>query len=50
VANQPVLAGRPVLANIDVGHTNPMATIPIGGRARLAVEAAGGARLTLQVA
>jgi muramoyltetrapeptide carboxypeptidase LdcA involved in peptidoglycan recycling len=31
IQRQPVLAGVPVLANIDVGHTNPMATLPIGG-------------------
>jgi muramoyltetrapeptide carboxypeptidase len=29
---QPVLNGVPVLANIDVGHTNPLATLPIGGQ------------------
>ncbi|MFC7109734.1 hypothetical protein ACFQQB_60710 [Nonomuraea rubra] len=27
----------PVLANLDVGHTHPLATIPIGGLAELAV-------------
>jgi muramoyltetrapeptide carboxypeptidase len=31
VARQPVLAGLPVLANVDVGHTSPFATLPIGG-------------------
>ncbi|MET7336053.1 S66 peptidase family protein [Nonomuraea sp. NPDC005650] len=41
VATQPVLNGVPVLANIDVGHTNPLATIPIGGQARLTVTDAG---------
>lgn len=30
VERQPVLSGVPVLANIDVGHTNPLATLPIG--------------------
>ena len=37
VASQPVLRGRPILANADFGHTNPMITFPIGGRARLEV-------------
>ena len=32
IERQPVLAGVPVLANIDVGHTNPLATLPIGGQ------------------
>lgn len=39
VANQAVLADRPVLANADFGHTNPMITFPIGGRASLEVNA-----------
>lgn len=29
------LDGIPVIANIDFGHTLPMITIPIGGRARV---------------
>ncbi len=28
---QPVLAGIPVLADVDFGHTSPLATLPIGG-------------------
>ena len=35
VDRQPVLAGLPVLANVDFGHTNPLATLPIGGEALL---------------
>jgi muramoyltetrapeptide carboxypeptidase len=31
------LAGVPVLANVDFGHTSPLATLPIGGRAALTV-------------
>lgn len=27
--------GVPVVANVDIGHTDPMATIPIGGTARV---------------
>ncbi|MGW5686687.1 S66 family peptidase [Nonomuraea sp. NPDC003754] len=38
VAGQPSLAGVPVLANLDVGHTYPLATFPIGGTARLTVD------------
>jgi muramoyltetrapeptide carboxypeptidase LdcA involved in peptidoglycan recycling len=49
VGNQPALAGKPVLANIDVGHTSPMATVPIGGTAELFVDPGnpGGNRLGL---
>jgi muramoyltetrapeptide carboxypeptidase len=32
VKRQPVLSGLPVLANLDFGHTNPLATLPVGGR------------------
>jgi muramoyltetrapeptide carboxypeptidase len=32
IARQPQLAGLPVLANVDTGHTSPMATLPIGGQ------------------
>ncbi|MDX3111428.1 S66 family peptidase [Nonomuraea angiospora] len=37
IATQPALSRLPVLANIDVGHTTPLATFPIGGQARLTV-------------
>jgi muramoyltetrapeptide carboxypeptidase len=37
VARLPALRGRPVLGNVDFGHTNPQVTFPIGGRARLTV-------------
>ncbi|MEV0617450.1 S66 peptidase family protein [Nonomuraea sp. NPDC050404] len=47
VGVQPSLAGVPVLGNIDIGHTNPFATIPIGGQAELTVAGDGRARLTL---
>ena len=39
VRNQPALVGVPVLANADFGHTSPMATLPIGGRASMRVSA-----------
>ena len=35
IAGQPGLSGLPVLANVDIGHTNPMATIPLGGEAAI---------------
>jgi muramoyltetrapeptide carboxypeptidase len=37
IGRQPALAGLPVLANVDFGHTNPLATLPIGGRAAIVV-------------
>lgn len=37
LARQDRLAGLPVLANVDFGHTYPLATFPIGGRAALTV-------------
>ncbi|MFF3667305.1 S66 family peptidase [Microtetraspora malaysiensis] len=37
IGTQPPLAGIPVLANIDIGHTHPLATFPIGGEAQLTV-------------
>lgn len=39
IACQDRLAGLPVLANVDLGHTDPRITFPIGGRAALAVGA-----------
>ena len=39
VARQPALADKPVLAGVDFGHTSPMITFPIGGRAELDVTA-----------
>jgi muramoyltetrapeptide carboxypeptidase len=35
IAGQPGLAGLPVLANVDIGHTNPIATVPLGGQAEI---------------
>ncbi|MCQ2000084.1 S66 family peptidase [Arthrobacter zhaoxinii] len=42
ITAQPALAGLPVLANVDFGHTQPQLTLPIGGRAELAVDSSGG--------
>ncbi|MFI5958438.1 LD-carboxypeptidase [Cryptosporangium sp. NPDC051539] len=38
VTTAPQLAGVPVLANVDVGHTNPLYTFPVGGSCYLAAE------------
>jgi muramoyltetrapeptide carboxypeptidase LdcA involved in peptidoglycan recycling len=46
IAGQGRLAGRPVLANVDFGHTSPIATIPIGGKAILSVGPTSSLRLT----
>jgi muramoyltetrapeptide carboxypeptidase LdcA involved in peptidoglycan recycling len=35
VVDRTARAGIPVLGNIDLGHTDPMLTRPIGARARL---------------
>ena len=35
IARQGRLAGLPILGNVNFGHTNPLATFPIGGRAAL---------------
>jgi muramoyltetrapeptide carboxypeptidase len=37
IAREDRLAGLPVLANVDFGHTSPLATFPIGGQASLTV-------------
>lgn len=39
IARQDRLAGLPVLANVDFGHTSPLATFPVGGRIELTVGA-----------
>ncbi len=46
VAHQPALTDVPVLANVDVGHTNPMLTFPVGGQVTVAVEE-GRSQLTI---
>jgi muramoyltetrapeptide carboxypeptidase len=40
VARLPQLAGLPVIANIDYGHTNPLCTLPVGGTGRLVADPA----------
>ncbi|WP_284980977.1 S66 peptidase family protein [Arthrobacter sp. efr-133-TYG-118] len=46
VAKHPVLAGLPVLANADFGHTSPMLTFPIGGEAEVLVGESSSLRIT----
>jgi muramoyltetrapeptide carboxypeptidase len=46
IARQDRLAGVPVLANVDFGHTSPLATFPIGGQAALAVGATNSLRFS----
>lgn len=48
IARQPSLEGVPVVANIDIGHTYPLATFPIGGEARLEAGAGAGSLLLLR--
>jgi muramoyltetrapeptide carboxypeptidase LdcA involved in peptidoglycan recycling len=38
VATKPQLHGLPVLADLDVGHTNPLYTFPVGGECYLAAD------------
>lgn len=38
VATKPQLNGVPVLANLDVGHTHPLYTFPVGGECYLAAD------------
>ena len=42
----PALAGLPVMANCDFGHTTPILTLPIGGRCRMKVSG-GGTQITM---
>lgn len=46
VERQPALRDRPVLANLDFGHTNPLLTFPVGGEAELTVGTATALTLT----
>jgi muramoyltetrapeptide carboxypeptidase len=45
IAHSDRLAGLPVLGNVDFGHTSPLATFPVGGRASLTVGAASSLRI-----
>ncbi|UKA63967.1 LD-carboxypeptidase [Arthrobacter sp. FW306-04-A] len=45
-AKQSVLAGLPVLANADFGHTSPIFTFPIGGQAEVTVGESSTSRIT----
>ncbi len=46
VSSKPQLAGLPVLANVDFGHTMPMLTFPVGGAVQMRAEQ-GAPRLTI---
>lgn len=46
VGSKPELAGLPVLANVDFGHTDPVYTFPVGGECSL-VAAEGSSVVTL---
>jgi muramoyltetrapeptide carboxypeptidase LdcA involved in peptidoglycan recycling len=47
VAAQRALTGKPVIANADFGHTFPMATLPIGGRASVIADSGGSSSIEL---
>lgn len=38
LAERPELTGIPMIANLDIGHTNPFLTFPVGGRAAVSAE------------
>jgi muramoyltetrapeptide carboxypeptidase LdcA involved in peptidoglycan recycling len=38
VASKPDLAGLPVIANVDFGHTSPIVTFPVGGTVEVRAE------------
>jgi muramoyltetrapeptide carboxypeptidase len=46
VASKPELAGLPVIANVDFGHTSPAVTFPIGGAVEVHAEQ-GAPRVTI---
>jgi muramoyltetrapeptide carboxypeptidase len=46
IATQPVLTDVPVLANLEIGHTYPLATYPVGGQVELVFD---DARATLTI-
>ncbi|MEC8461331.1 MAG: S66 peptidase family protein [Pseudomonadota bacterium] len=45
---KPALASMPVIANMDFGHTMPMATIPIGGYGHIQASHHGEATITVE--
>ena len=46
VARQPPLHGKPVIANVDFGHTSPLITYPIGGEVALMAD---GVKATIEL-
>jgi len=47
ITTKPALAGRPVIANVDFGHTYPMVTLPIGGTLAMTADAGGPSQVTV---
>lgn len=47
VATEPTLAGLPVIANVDFGHTYPMVTLPIGGALTMTADLSGSSQVTV---
>ena len=41
---RPYLEGKPVIANLDFGHSTPLLTLPVGGTAAL-----DGSKITFSV-
>ena len=47
ITTKPALAGQPVIANVDFGHTYPMVTLPIGGTLAMTADAGGPSQVTV---
>lgn len=47
VRRQPALRGKPVVANLDFGHTSPLLTFPVGGEAEVVVGDGGTASVRI---
>ena len=47
VRSKPALAGLPVIANLDFGHTDPLTTFPIGGTVDLLATTGPGSRVRI---
>jgi muramoyltetrapeptide carboxypeptidase len=47
VRSKPALAGLPVVANVDFGHTDPLITLPIGGTVEVLATGDAGSRIRI---
>ncbi|MBY0293747.1 LD-carboxypeptidase [Patescibacteria group bacterium] len=47
ILNRKELSALPVLANVDFGHTSPIFTFPIGGKATMQVNTEGSSSITI---